>query len=93
MTLAAFCNSLQSKDYPTAYIQLSSDIKRVHAEAQFETDFTGLTCSYDAASSSGNAVSTTMTFRDATGQVAKATVHLTQVSNSNNIWKINSIQF
>ncbi len=93
MTLAAFCNSLQSKDYPTAYIQLSSDIKRVHAEAQFETDFTGLTCSYDAASSSGNAVSTTMTFRDATGQAAKATVHLTQVSNSNNNWKINSIQF
>ena len=93
MTLAAFCNALQSKDYPTAYNQLSSDIKRVHAEAQFETDFTGLMCSYDAASASGNSVLTTLTFRNATGQTAKATVHLTQVSNSNNNWKIDSIQF
>jgi len=93
MTLTVFCNALQNKDYPTAYTQLSSDIKRTHAEAQFETDFSGLTCSYSAVSPSGNTSSTTVMFRNASGLIATSTVTLVQDSNSNDIWKINSIQF
>jgi pSer/pThr/pTyr-binding forkhead associated (FHA) protein/limonene-1,2-epoxide hydrolase len=93
MTLTAFCNALQNKDYPTAYTQLSSDIKSAHTEAQFATDFSGLTCSYSAVSPSGNTASTTLTFTNASGQIAKSTVTLIQDSNSNDIWKINSIQF
>ncbi len=91
MTLTAFCNALQSRDYPTAYTQLSSRIRRLNAEAQFETDFTGLTCSYSTISPSGNTASTTVTFRNASGQTANAAVSLIQ--ESNNIWKIDSIQF
>jgi limonene-1,2-epoxide hydrolase len=93
MTLTAFCNALQSKNYPTAYTQLSSDIKRAHAEAQFQTDFSGLTCSYSTVSPSGNTVSTTVNFTTASGQTAKSTVTLIQDSDSNDIWKISSIQF
>jgi hypothetical protein len=93
MTLTAFCNALQNKDYPTAYTQLSSAIKRAHAEAQFEIDFSGFTCSYSAVSPSGSTVSTTVMFRNASGQIATSTVTLIQDSNSNDIWKINSIQF
>ncbi len=93
MTLTAFCNALQSNNYPTAYLQLSSGIRRVHAEAQFETDFTGLTCSYGAVSPSGNTASTIVTFRNASGQMAKATVSLIQDVDSNNNWKIDGIQF
>ncbi len=91
MTLAAFCNALQSRDYPTAYTQLSSRIKRLNAEAQFETDFGGLTCSFATVSPSGNSASSTVTFRNASGQVASAAVSLIQ--DINNIWKIDSIQF
>jgi limonene-1,2-epoxide hydrolase len=93
MTLTAFCNALQSNNYPTAYLQLSSGIRRVHAEGQFETDFTGLTCSYGAVSPSGNTASTTVTFRNASGQTARATVSLIQDVDSNNNWKIDGIQF
>ena len=90
MTLTAFCNSLQSRDYPTAYTQLSSRIRRLNAEAQFETDFSGLSCSYSTVSPSGNTASTTVTFKNASGQVANAAVSLIQ---DNNIWKIDGIQF
>jgi pSer/pThr/pTyr-binding forkhead associated (FHA) protein len=93
MTLTTFCNALQSKNYPTAYTQLSSGIIRQHAEAQFETDFSGVTCSFSPVSPSGNTVSTTVTFTNASGQTAKSTVTLIQDSDSNDIWKINSIQF
>jgi limonene-1,2-epoxide hydrolase len=94
MTLTAFCNALQNKDYPTAYTQLSSGIKKLHAEAQFETDFTGLTCSYSTASPpTGSTASATVTFRNSSGQTAKSTVSLIQDGDSNNNWKINSIQF
>ncbi len=89
MTLTAFCNALRSGDYPTAYTQLSSRIKRLNAEAQFETDFTGLTCSYGTVSPSGNTASTTVTFRNASGQTANAAVSLIQDSNNN--WRIDSI--
>lgn len=91
MTLTAFCNSLQSRDYTTAYTQLSSRIRRLNAEAQFETDFNGLTCSYSKVSPSGNTASSTVTFKNAVGQVANAAVSLIQ--DSNNIWKIDGIQF
>ena len=91
MTLTAFCNALQGRDYPTAYTQLSTRIRRLNAEAQFETDFSGLTCSYSTVSPSGNTASTTVTFKNATGQVANAAVSLIQ--DSTNIWKIDGIQF
>jgi hypothetical protein len=93
MTLTTFCNALQNKDYPTAYTQLSSGIKKLHAEAQFETDFVGFTCSYSNVSSSGSAASATLTFMNASGQTANAKVSLIQDGESNNNWKVNSIQF
>jgi hypothetical protein len=91
MTLAAFCNALRGKDYPTAYTQLSTDLRRLNAEAQFETDFNGLTCSYHKVSPTGNSASTTVTFTNASGGTDNATVSLSQ--DSNNFWKIESIQF
>lgn len=93
MTLTAFCNALQNKDYTTAYTQLTNAIKRLHAEAQFETDFAGLTCSYSNISSTGSTTSATVAFRNSSGQTASAKVALIQDGDSNNNWKINSIQF
>lgn len=93
MTLTAFCNALQNKDYPTAYTQLTNGIKRLHAEAQFESDFTNLTCTYSNISSSGNTTSATMTFKNSSGQIASAKVALIEDGENNNNWKINSIQF
>jgi FHA domain len=92
MTLTAFCNALQNKDYPTAYAQLASGLKRLHAEAQFETDFAGLTCTYSNISSSGSTKSAAMLFKSSSGQTVSAKVALIQDGDSNNNWKINSIQ-
>jgi hypothetical protein len=91
MTLAAFCNALRGKDYPTAYTQLSTSLRRLNAEAQFETDFNGLTCSYSTVTPTGNTASTSVTFTNASGGMANATVSLIQ--DSNNYWKIDGIQF
>lgn len=91
MTLTAFCNALRSKDYPTAYTQLSAGIRRLNAEALFETDFNGLTCSYRPVSQTGETALTTVTFSDASGKTADATVSLIQ--DNNNYWKIDGIQF
>ena len=93
ITLTAFCNALQNKDYPTAYTQLTNAIKRLHAEAQFESDFASLTCSYSNISQSGNTATATVMFKNSSGQTASASVALIQDGNSNNNWKINSIQF
>src|SRR5262249_9072508 len=93
ITLTAFCNALQNKDYDTAYNQLTNAIKRLHAEAQFETDFATLTCSYSNITPSGNSATATVTFKTSSGQTANAQVALIQDGESNNNWKINSIQF
>jgi len=93
MTLTAFCNALQNKDYATAYTQLTNAIKRLHAEAQFETDFASLTCSYSNISPTGNTATANVTFENSSGQTASAKVALIQDGASNNNWKINSIQF
>ena len=93
MTLTAFCNALQNKDYSTAYAQLTNGVKRLHAEAQFETDFASLTCSYSNISLSGNTTTATVTFKNSSGQTASAKVALIQDGDGNNNWKINSIQF
>ena len=93
MTLTAFCNALQNKDYATAYTQLTNAIKRLHAEAQFESDFAGLTCSYSNISLTGNSATSAVAFKDSSGQIANAKVSLIQDGASNNNWKINSIQF
>lgn len=93
MILTAFCNALQNKDYPTAYVQLTSGIKRLRAEAQFEADFAGLMCSYSNISSSGSTTSAAMMFKNNSGQTANAKVALIEDGDSNNNWKINSIQF
>jgi len=92
MTLTAFCNALQNKDYATAYTQLTNAIKRLHAEAQFETDFASLNCSYSNISLSGSAASATVTFKNSSGQATSAKVSLIQDGDNNNNWKINSIQ-
>jgi limonene-1,2-epoxide hydrolase len=93
MTLSAFCNALQNKDYSTAYAQLTNGIKRLHAEAQFETDFESLTCSYSNLSLSGSTTTATVTFINSSGQAATAKVALIEDGDGNNNWKINSIQF
>jgi len=93
MTLTAFCNALQNKDYPTAYAQLTNGIKRLHAEAQFESDFANLTCTYSNISSSGNTTSATVIFKNSSGQIASAKVALIEDGENNNNWKIDSIQF
>jgi hypothetical protein len=93
MTLAAFCNALQNKDYPTAFTQLTNGIKRLHAEAQFESDFANLTCTYSNVSQSGSNASSTVVFKTSSGQIASAKVALIQDGDSTNNWKINSIQF
>jgi len=93
MTLTAFCNALKNKDYPTAYAQLTNGIKRLHAEAQFETDFASLTCSYSNISPSGGTTTASVAFINSSGQTASAKVSLIQDGDSNNNWKINSIQF
>jgi hypothetical protein len=93
MTLTAFCNGLENKDYPTAYAQLTKGIKRLRAEAQFETDFASLTCSYSDISPSGSTTTATVTFKNSSGQTASAKVALVQDGDGNNNWKINSIQF
>ena len=93
MTLTAFCNALQNKDYPTAFVQLTNGIKRLHAEAQFEADFANLTCSYGNISQSGSTATTTVIFKTSSGQIASAKVVLIQDGDSNNNWKIDSIQF
>ncbi|MGZ3628727.1 MAG: FHA domain-containing protein [Ktedonobacteraceae bacterium] len=92
MTLTAFCNALRNKDYPTAYAQLTNGIKRLRAEAQFETDFANLTCTYSNISSSGSITSATVTFKNSSGQAASAKVTLIEDGESNNNWKIYSIQ-
>ncbi len=92
MTLTAFCNALQNKDYPTAYAQLTNGIKRLRAEAQFESDFANLTCTYSNISSSGSTTSATVTFKNSSGQAANAKVTLIEDGESNNNWKIYSIQ-
>jgi len=92
MTLTAFCNALQNKDYATAYTQLTNAIKRLHAEAQFGTDFASLTCSYSNISLSGSTASATVTFKNSSGQTTSAKVSLIQDGDNNNNWKINSIQ-
>jgi hypothetical protein len=92
ITLTMFCNALRSRDYPTAYNQLSGGIRKQRTEAQFETDFAGLTCSYGTVTISGNSASTSMTFMDLTGRTGRASVTLIQDSDSNNDWKIDSIQ-
>jgi limonene-1,2-epoxide hydrolase len=93
MTLTAFCNALQNKDYATAYTQLTNAIKKLHAEAQFETDFASSTCSYSNISLTGNTATAAVAFKDSSGQIANAKVSLIQDGASNNNWKINSIQF
>lgn len=93
MTLAAFCSSLQSGDYPTAYNQLSSGIRGQRTESQFEADFAGLTCSYGIVSLSGNTATTAMMFTDIAGRSVAASASLAQDSDSNNEWKIVSIRF
>jgi limonene-1,2-epoxide hydrolase len=93
MTLTAFCNALQNKDYPTAFAQLTNEIKRLHAEAQFEADFANLTCSYGNISQSGSTATSTVVFKTSSGQIASAKVALVQDGDSTNNWKINSIQF
>lgn len=92
MTLTAFCNALRSSDYPTAYLQLSSGIRRLNAEGQFEIDFNGLTCSYGTVSPSGSTASTIVIFKNISGRTFNTTVTLIQDTDSNSIWKIDSIQ-
>jgi limonene-1,2-epoxide hydrolase len=93
MTMNTFCNALAIGDYQTAYSALSSDLKSQNSESQFETDFAGFTCSYSGINVVGiNAAANAVFTSHITGTSAPAIVTLIEDHNSNNDWKINSIQ-
>jgi hypothetical protein len=92
LTLNTFCNALKIGDYPSAYSELSSDLKSQHTESQFESDFGGLTCSYSRLAVSGINAAALATFTDSTGASTSGAFTLTEDQSSNNDWKINGIQ-
>jgi pSer/pThr/pTyr-binding forkhead associated (FHA) protein len=62
-TLDAFCNALQAKDYPTAYIQLSSNRQNLITENSFASDFSIYsTCSHTDPTEAGSDATATITF-------------------------------
>jgi predicted component of type VI protein secretion system len=92
LTLNTFCNALKIGDYPSAYSELSSDLKSQHTETQFESDFGGLTCSYSRLAVSGINAAALATFTNTTGASSSGAFTLTEDHSSNNDWKINGIQ-
>lgn len=92
LTMRTFCNALEKGDMDVAYNQLSSDLHTRVSEVSFASSFTGATCTFTPVTESGSNASTTLTFNTTSGAVTGATV-LNQDSNSNNDWKISSINF
>jgi pSer/pThr/pTyr-binding forkhead associated (FHA) protein len=62
-TLDAFCNALQAKDYPTAYIQLSSNRQNLITENNFALYFSLYsTCSHTVPAEAGSDATATISF-------------------------------
>lgn len=91
-TLDAFCNAVNSKNYQTAYDQLSSFRKTQISESEFATGFAQFSsCSFSSPNQSGSSASTTMAFvASASGQTVSAPADMVQ---ENGTWKISAINF
>lgn len=90
-TLDTFCSTLQQKDYPTAYNQLSTALQGGFPESQFAQTFSVVTsCTHDFPVQSGTTATANIVLVLNNGQ----TVHgkATLVEQSPGDWKINSIQ-
>jgi energy-converting hydrogenase Eha subunit F len=92
LTLSTFCNALKMGDYQSAYSELSSTLKSQHPEAQFESDFGGVTCSYSKIAVSGIDAAANATFTVNTGVSSNGAFMLSEDHSSNNDWKISGIQ-
>jgi serine/threonine protein kinase len=78
-TLDAYCNALLEQDYLTAYNQLAASLQKDETESEFANTSRAV----------GKVSACTHSSANTTGN----RVSLIQDSESNNVWKINSIQF
>ena len=84
--LDAFCTALQSKDYQTAYHQLSNRFQSRISEALFAGFFANVTtCTHGAITQNGSMTMTSLT-TTASGQTS--TEQVTLVQDGTNAWKI-----
>jgi FHA domain len=87
-TLDTFCNALKSRDYQTAYNQLSSFRKTKISEPDFANLFTPAnSCTYSTPSENGSTATTTLTFFTGSGSVDGPT----NMVQENGVWKIDAI--
>lgn len=87
-TLDAFCNGIKTRDYQTAYNQLSSFRKTKISESDFANLFTPAnSCTYSTPSENGSTATTTLTFFTSSGSVDGPT----NMVQENGVWKIDAI--
>jgi stress response protein SCP2 len=87
-TLLSYCHALESRDYQTAYNQLSSAQQSQQTEAQFAANFSNATVSNCRVSNVNDSAGTgAITYTLSNG--ANGTLYYTLVSESAT-WKINS---
>lgn len=87
-TLDTFCNALKTRDYQTAYNQLSTFRKTKISESDFANLFTPAnSCTYSTPSESGSSATTTLTFFTNSGSVDGPT----NMVQENGVWKIDAI--
>jgi hypothetical protein len=87
-TLDTFCNALKSRDYQTAYNQLSSFRKTKISESDFANLFTPAnSCTYSTPTQNGSTATTTLTFFTSSGSVDGPT----NMIQESGVWKIDAI--
>jgi hypothetical protein len=87
-TLDTFCNAIKSRDYQTAYNQLSSFRKTKISESDFANVFTPAnSCTYSTPTQNGSTATTTLTFFTSSGSVDGPT----NMVQENSVWKIDAI--
>jgi limonene-1,2-epoxide hydrolase len=89
-TLDSYCSALQSRDYQTAYNQLSSGLRSQFTETQFVTSTSEKysqvsSCAHGSPDASGSTAASTLTLSYAAVSKEDAAVSLVQ---ENNAWKI-----
>ena len=87
-TLLTYCDALKSRDYQTAYAQLSSTVQSQETEAQFAANFSGITIS-ECKVSNMNDTAGTGSITYTIGSGSAGTFDYTFV-NESGTWKINS---
>lgn len=87
-TLLTYCSALKTQDYQTAYNQLSTAVQSQETEAQFATNFNGITLTECKVSNVNDSAGTgSITYTVARG--GTGTFDYTLV-DENNTWKLNS---